>query len=115
LIEHLRKFVHDVFDHAESASAKFWTNLEDVFTNIDLTANAGHHLGATHAPSQLRTIGRVLLARMMSMLDERFDKAMVAKGTDWFNLENSLKSWTLSTAHSNLSTGIRLLSGDSLI
>jgi hypothetical protein len=35
LIGHLGRFVHDAFDHNESAKAKFWPNLEDVFTNID--------------------------------------------------------------------------------
>jgi hypothetical protein len=32
---------HHVFDHNESAKAKYWPNLEDVFTNIDLAANPG--------------------------------------------------------------------------
>src|ERR1035441_3765147 len=58
LISHLGGFVHDVFDHNVSAKAKFWPNLEDVFTNIDLAANTGHHLGPTHAPSDLRTTRR---------------------------------------------------------
>ena len=46
LLAHLGKFIHDAFDHNESAKAKYWPNLEDVFTNIDLAANTGHHLGA---------------------------------------------------------------------
>ena len=54
LIKHLGRFVHDAFDHNESAKAKFWPNLEDVFTNIDLAANTGHHLGSAHSPSRLR-------------------------------------------------------------
>jgi hypothetical protein len=49
LIGHLGRFVHDAFDHNESAKAKFWPNLEDVFTNIDLAANTGHRLGPTYS------------------------------------------------------------------
>lgn len=45
---YLREFVHDVFDHSRTAKAKFWPELEDVFTNIDLAANTGHHLGQHH-------------------------------------------------------------------
>jgi hypothetical protein len=75
LVSHLGNFVHDVFDHRVSAKARFWPNLEDIFTNIDLAANTGHHLGAGHAPSNLRTTRRVLLARMMHMLNERSSSA----------------------------------------
>src|ERR1022692_1916028 len=68
LIDHLGNFVNSVFDHNKSAKAEFWPTLEDVFTNIDLAANSGHHLGADHTPSALRMTRRVLLARMMYML-----------------------------------------------
>ncbi len=87
LIAHLGKFIHDAFDHYESAKAKHWPNLEDVFTNIDLAANTGHHLGATHAPSKLRMTRRVLLARMMYMLNERYIEAENNKGDDWNKLD----------------------------
>lgn len=70
LIDHLEKFVHDAFDHNESAKARFWPNMEDVFTNIDMAANTGHHLGSKHPPSRLRTTRGVLLARMMWMLHD---------------------------------------------
>jgi hypothetical protein len=86
LIEHLSEFVHDVFGHKKSAGPQFWPNLEDVFTNIDMAANSGHHLGQAHAPSQLRTARRVLLARMMCMLHERLSKAEVTQGREWNQL-----------------------------
>ena len=92
LIKHLRRFVHDAFDHNESARAKFWPNLEDVFTNIDLAANTGHHLGAAHAPSDLRTIRRVLLVRMMCMLDEQFSEAELGERPEWAKLTNFFKA-----------------------
>jgi hypothetical protein len=91
LIEHLGTFVHDVFDHKVSAKAQFWPNLEDVFTNIDLAANTGHHLGTAHSPSELRTTRRVLLARMMCMLHERFRKAEQAEERDWLKLNGFFK------------------------
>jgi hypothetical protein len=87
LAEHLGRFVHDAFDHGKEANAKFWPSLEDVFTNIDLAANTGHHLGHEHAPSDLRMTRRVLLARMIRMLDERFAKAESAKDADWRRLD----------------------------
>jgi len=71
LVNHLRSFVHDVFDHNQSAHARFWPELEDLFTNIDQAANTGHHLGPEHSPSRLRTTRRVLLARIVAMLQER--------------------------------------------
>lgn len=82
LIKHLGSFVHDVFDHSESAKALFWPNLEDVFTNIDMAANTGHHLGQTHSPSHLRMTRRVLLARMMCMLHERLSRAEIKKNKE---------------------------------
>ena len=91
LIEHLSKFVSTAFDHSKSAGASFWPNLEDVFTNIDMAANTGHHLGTDYAPSKLRTTRRVLLARMMCMLQERLSKAEVKKGPEWTQLNKLFK------------------------
>jgi hypothetical protein len=88
LINHLGQFVHDTFDHKVSAKARFWPNLEDVFTNIDMAANTGHHLGSEHSPSMLRTTRRVLLARMMCMLHERFTRAAEVENEDWVSLNN---------------------------
>jgi hypothetical protein len=88
LIAHLGRFVHDAFDHNESAKARFWPNLEDVFTNIDLAANTGHHLGPTHAPSSLRTTRRALLARMMYMLNEMYIDGWHRKDANWKRLDH---------------------------
>jgi hypothetical protein len=90
LTRYLGKFVHHAFGHMESAKAKFWPNLEDLFTNIDLAANTGHHLGPNFAPSDLRTTRRVLLARMMCMLHERFANAESIKDPDWMKLDKFL-------------------------
>ncbi len=91
LIDRLSGFVHKAFDHNESANAKYWPELEDVFTNIDLAANSGHHLGAAHAPSDLRSVRRALLARMMFMLNERFGIAEQAKDGEWMKLNSFLQ------------------------
>ena len=87
LVQRLGRFVHDAFDHGKSANARFWPNLEDVFTNIDMAANTGHHLGPRYAPSDLRTTRRVLLARMMRMLDERYASAQSIRGARWRQLD----------------------------
>ncbi len=92
IVRHLGEFVHDAFDHARKAEAKFWPQLEDVFTNIDLAANTGHHLGHLHAPSDLRTTRRVLLARMIRMLDERYTSAERTKNAGWRRLERFFRN-----------------------
>lgn len=93
LAKHLGEFVHDVFDHEREAQAKYWPSLEDLFTNIDLAANTGHHLGAKYSPSELRTTRRVLLARMMGMLDERYHAAEQLKDANWRRLDRFFHSF----------------------
>ena len=44
LVDFLSLFIHDTFDHSKIAGPKFWPELEDIFTSIDLSANTGHHL-----------------------------------------------------------------------
>jgi hypothetical protein len=87
LVQQLREFVHSAFDHSISAKARFWPNLEDLFTNIDLAANTGHHLGPDYAPARLRTMRRLLLARMMMMLDERYTEAESGKADEASQLD----------------------------
>ena len=96
LVQHLGRFVHDAFDHSETAKARFWPDLEDVFTNIDMAANTGHHLGAAHSPSALRTTRRVLLARMIRMLDERYALAESIRGPEWRKLDRFFKRLDLN-------------------
>jgi hypothetical protein len=92
LVEHLGKFVHDAFDHVEHAKAKFWPYLEDLFTNIDLAANTGHHLGHAHPPSDLRMTRRVLLARIVRMLDERYSLAEMSRNADWKRMDQFFRT-----------------------
>jgi hypothetical protein len=88
------------------AKAKFWPNLEDVFTNIDLAANTGHHLGHTNAPSDLRMTRRVLLARMFGCWTRGMPlprSTQTEIGSEW---TASSKGWTPKIALSSQSTGI---------
>ena len=52
-----------------------WPALEDLFTCIDLSANTGHHLGREYCPSQLRTVRRALLTRIIRMLWQSYGRA----------------------------------------
>jgi len=51
IVQFLRSFVHDTFDHKPSADFKFWPHLEDIFTCIDhpripgtISVRNTHHL-----------------------------------------------------------------------
>ncbi len=87
LVQFLRKFVGSTFDHYESAPARYWPTLEDLFTCIDISANSGHHLGSKYAPQVLRTARRALIVRTIRMLRERYSKARMDKNARWAELE----------------------------
>jgi NAD-dependent SIR2 family protein deacetylase len=88
LVQFLRKFVGRTFNHDESAAAKYWPSLEDLFTCIDISANSGHHLGSKYAPQALRTARRALIVRTIRMLRERYSKARMDKDARWAELED---------------------------
>ncbi|HZQ20312.1 MAG TPA: hypothetical protein VFA90_16490 [Terriglobales bacterium] len=88
IVQHLRTFVNRAFDHKTSAGAKFWPELEDIFTCIDLSANTGHNLGSEFSASELRTIRRGLIYRIITMLRERYRQAGDRKDADWQVLLN---------------------------
>jgi hypothetical protein len=51
-----------------SAPADFWSDLEDIFTCIDLATNSGHNLGPSKESSGSRafcTWGRLLASRKL--------------------------------------------------
>jgi hypothetical protein len=43
-------------------------SFEDHFTQIDLAANSGHHLGSTYSPKKLRALRRMTIYRVFSLL-----------------------------------------------
>jgi hypothetical protein len=47
--------------------------LEDIFTMIDLSAGSGHALGTRYPPRVLRALRRMLIHRVFSILDRRFN------------------------------------------
>ena len=46
-------------------------SLEDHFTQIDLAANSGHHLGPHYGPRKLRAVRRMTIHRVLKLLDVR--------------------------------------------
>ena len=86
-VQFLKEFVADTFDHLFDEAPKYWPHLEDVFTCIDLSANTGHHLGPGYAPSDLRTVRRALIVRIIRMLNQRHNRAKAKKDTNWLRLE----------------------------
>lgn len=91
VVKHLRKFVNRAFDHKTSAGARFWPELEDIFTCLDLSANTGHNLGPTYKPSDLRTVRRALIYRIITMLRENYREARDRKDEDWMRLAGMMR------------------------
>lgn len=92
LIGFLKQFIHDAFDHSTGAKAKYWPDLEDIFTCIDLSANTGHNLGATYESAKLRTVRRALVARITRMLWKRYERARDRKDEKWEKLNLFIKA-----------------------
>lgn len=91
LVKRLSEFVNAVFDHKVSAKHRYWPDLEDIFTCIDLSANTGHHLGNLFAPSGLRTVRRTLLTRIINMLHRGFREAQERNAREWKQLKQFVK------------------------
>ncbi len=88
IVAYLTEFIQKTFDLSSRAKAPKWPQLEDVFTCIDLAANAGHHLGSSYAPADLRTVRRALLSRIIRMLDEKYQSARRLKAPAWRQLDD---------------------------
>lgn len=87
LVEFLGSFINDAFGHSKRAKAKYWPELEDLFTCVDLSANSGHNLGSSFSPAHLRTVRRALLSRIIRMLEQRYQSGRRGKGPDWRKLD----------------------------
>lgn len=48
-------------------------SLEEHFTQIDLAANSGHHLGRDYSPRRLRAIRRLSIHRMLTILEASYE------------------------------------------
>lgn len=86
VVQYLRKFVNRAFDHSPTAGARFWPELEDIFTCLDLSANTGHNLGPRYKPAELRTVRRALIYRTITMLRENYLKARKRQDEPWQQL-----------------------------
>jgi NAD-dependent SIR2 family protein deacetylase len=86
VVQYLRKFVHRAFDHSIAAGHQFWPELEDIFTCLDMSANTGHNLGPKDTPSDLRSIRRALIYRVITMLRENYAEARERKDESWKTL-----------------------------
>ncbi len=95
-VEYLKTFVCDVFGTPLTASDR-WPKLEDLFTNIDQAANAGHNLGKGYAPADLRTVRRALIFRTIRMLHQLYERAQHKKNPDWVMLEEFFREIDLRT------------------
>jgi SIR2-like domain len=73
LVECMRSFVDEVFGDRSELAPEDWPQLEDLFTTIDLAANTGHNLGPNYSASDLRTIRRTLIVRLIRMLSSSFN------------------------------------------
>lgn len=91
IVQHLRHFIHQEFDHKTTAPAVYWPDLEDIFTCIDLSANTGHNLGPTKMPSDLRTVRRALIYRIITMLRENYANARSQQDAKWRQLVQLMK------------------------
>ena len=50
-------------------------SLEDIFTCIDLSESTGHNLGYHYKPNHLRALRRLLIHRIFSILDRRYEES----------------------------------------
>src|SRR5437899_2967584 len=83
LVEYLCDFVGDTYHPRHELDADRWPEFEDLFTCVDLSANSGHHLGANHSPSVLRTVRRALISRIIRMLRKAYDDAKDDPDENW--------------------------------
>lgn len=96
IVSYLRNFVSVVFGHKPKAKFKYWPELEDIFTCIDLSANAGHYLDGNYAPSGLRTVRRALIAQIILMIRNRYHASKRARSPLWRKLDTFFHSVDLS-------------------
>jgi NAD-dependent SIR2 family protein deacetylase len=67
--EVLKKFMEEVFNYDGSQNMP---NLDDILTCLDISTNSGHHLGIKYSPVHLRTIRRLLVYRVFTILEKSF-------------------------------------------
>lgn len=97
-VRFLKSFVDSVFGEGASRSADQWPEMEDILTLVDLSANAGHHLGPDFTPSQLRVVRRAIIVRMIRMLAQTYKHRQSNPDANWARLETLFDEFDLSTS-----------------
>ena len=92
IVPFLQKFVENTFGHLPKSSPNDWPHLEDIFTCIDLSANTGPHLGPNYSPSDLRTVRRALIVRIILMLRHTYTQRRDNADSNWKTLEGFFSS-----------------------
>jgi NAD-dependent SIR2 family protein deacetylase len=73
LMDPLAEFVQQTFGfRLGQDDSCLYPDLEDVFTMLDLSANTGHTLGIKYPPKELRKVRRMLLSRIIRMLNKAY-------------------------------------------
>jgi NAD-dependent SIR2 family protein deacetylase len=72
LMSDLKEFANQTFGFDNNQPIDLYPALEDLFTTLDLSANTGHHLGRKYSPASLRRLRRMLLSRIILMLNSSY-------------------------------------------
>jgi len=92
LMEPLDRFVEDTFGFDPEQKLELYPALEDLFTMLDLSANTGHHLGLKYPPKTLRSLRRMLLSRIISMLYSAYLENVTNRGPERAHLIKFVRS-----------------------
>ncbi|WP_182356636.1 hypothetical protein [Komagataeibacter europaeus] len=88
LVEFIQQFVDIAFGEGQERTADEWPELEDIFTLLDLSANTGHHLGPDYSASDIRTVRRAIIVRMIRMLHQTYIRRQKNPDSKWKKLED---------------------------
>ena len=69
----IKTFLSDIYGWSDGDPIP---GLEDIFTNIDLSAGTGHHLGIKYKPNLLRAFRRMLIYRVFQIIDFKYTHSM---------------------------------------
>jgi len=75
LIWTIRRFIRLAFHTTSQSPFEVFPSLEDIFTCIDLSSNSGLNFGRGRSPSYLRTIRRILISRIIQILNDSYKPA----------------------------------------
>lgn len=65
----IKRFYKDIFGFSEG---EVLPNLDDLLTCIDISTNAGHHLGINYSPLHLRAIRRFIIYKLFKILEDKY-------------------------------------------